>query len=433
MPSVASAIWHSLSNERSKCSIGDTQQPGRMKRMKQMKNCFQHRSPAVTLAANALDLALPAGAALLKNRKNCWVQLAGHPGSFAPAGPHTIWKKRLGKENSETLAYKLLMNDITKDVIPKFYREVEYNDNSYIEMEDLLQHFSDPFIMDIKMGTRTFLESEVSNSTLRKDLYEKMIKIDPSEPTAQENEDKAITKLRYMQFREKGSTTSTLGFRIQAMRVPGKPPVTDLQKVKTKEQVSDILAKFLDGNASVQAKLVKRCQEIRRKFEKSDFFKHQMEVIGSSLLLLFDRSNEANVWMIDFAKTRLLDKSTPVTHRAPWAIGNHEDGYLTGLDNLIQMLSKPELTKKTTQDAQVAVPVITPHKQTTLESPHTKTTVTHHKSTPTLEAPHVKAAVTLHKSTTLEVSHEKPTLTAVHTNGVLCTVQDSRHNNISVT
>lgn len=50
-------------------------------------------------------------------------------GSFAPAGPNTIWKKRLGKENSETLAYKLLMNDITKDVIPKFYREVEYNDN----------------------------------------------------------------------------------------------------------------------------------------------------------------------------------------------------------------------------------------------------------------------------------------------------------------
>jgi len=62
-----------------------------------------------------------------------------------------------------------------------------------------------------------------------------------------------------------------------------------------------------------------------------------LQVIGSSLLLLFDRSNEANVWMIDFAKTRLLDKSTPVTHRAPWAIGNHEDGYLTGLDNLIQV------------------------------------------------------------------------------------------------
>ena len=51
MPSAASAIWHSLSNEHSKCSIGDTPQPGRMKRWKQKKNCFQQRSPAVTLAA----------------------------------------------------------------------------------------------------------------------------------------------------------------------------------------------------------------------------------------------------------------------------------------------------------------------------------------------------------------------------------------------
>ena len=62
-----------------------------------------------------------------------------------------------------------------------------------------------------------------------------------------------------------------------------------------------------------------------------------LQVIGSSLLLLFDRSNEANVWMIDFAKTRLLDKSTTITHRAQWELGNHEDGYLTGLDNLIQV------------------------------------------------------------------------------------------------
>ena len=45
--------------------------------------------------------------------------------------------------------------------------------------------------------------------------------------------------------------------------------------------------------------------------------------------------------MIDFAKTRDL-ASLPgghgtVTHRAPWAEGNHEDGYLFGLDTLIAM------------------------------------------------------------------------------------------------
>ena len=31
------------------------------------------------------------------------------------------------KENNETTAYQALMNDVISDVIPKFYREVEYN------------------------------------------------------------------------------------------------------------------------------------------------------------------------------------------------------------------------------------------------------------------------------------------------------------------
>ena len=45
---------------------------------------------------------------------------------------------------------------------------------------------------------RTFKEFEVKNQKLREDLYEKMVKQDPSEPTEQENIDKAVTKLRYM-------------------------------------------------------------------------------------------------------------------------------------------------------------------------------------------------------------------------------------------
>lgn len=46
---------------------------------------------------------------------------------------------------------------------------------------------------------RTFLELEVKNPMRRNDLYQKMIKIDPSEPTEEENREKAVTKLRYMQ------------------------------------------------------------------------------------------------------------------------------------------------------------------------------------------------------------------------------------------
>ena len=50
---------------------------------------------------------------------------------------------------------------------------------------------------------RTFLESEVKNPVLRKDLYEKMIKLNPDEPTQSEHEERAITKLRYMQVQYK--------------------------------------------------------------------------------------------------------------------------------------------------------------------------------------------------------------------------------------
>ena len=75
----------------------------------------------------ALDLTAPASDALLKNRKNAWIQLAGHKGSFAPAGPNTIWKKRMDKENYETKTYQALMAESMRDMIPAFHREVEFN------------------------------------------------------------------------------------------------------------------------------------------------------------------------------------------------------------------------------------------------------------------------------------------------------------------
>ena len=40
--------------------------------------------------------------------------------------------------------------------------------------------------------------------------------------------------------------------------------------------------------------------------------------------------------MIDFAKTSPLDSECKLTHRAPWELGNREDGYMRGLDSLCE-------------------------------------------------------------------------------------------------
>lgn len=289
------------------------------------------------LALSALELTAPASDILLKNQANNWVQLSGHEGSLAPAGPGTIWKKR-PPDNAEVKAYEALTNDVIHDMVPRYYKDVEYNGEHFIEMEDLLFNFKNPCIMDIKMGTRTFLESEVQNNKARNDLYEKMIKIDEDAPTVEERKLNAITKLRYMQFRENLSSSSNFGFRIEGFKAEGKEPIKDLKQVRERHEVIATMKLFMGNSNNLIAQLIERLKLLRKKFEKSEFFaKH--EVIGSSLLIVHD-GLKVGAWMIDFAKTVPLPDGIAINHRSAWILGNHEDGYLYGLDNLISVLEE---------------------------------------------------------------------------------------------
>nr|XP_045613396.1 inositol-trisphosphate 3-kinase homolog isoform X2 [Procambarus clarkii] len=296
------------------------------------------------LALNALNLTAPASSVLLRDRRYSWVQLAGHPGSLAPAGPGTIWKKR-GPEPVETQAYQALVSDPARDITPTFFREVVYQEEHFIEMRDLLYNFHNPCVMDIKMGTRTFLESEVSNKKARKDLYEKMIKVDPKAPTSEEHEAKAVTKLRYMDFRDNMSSSRSLGFRIEALKMAGSEAVTELQTVRSREEVVGTMSGFLKSRESTKRQVLDRLTHLRRVFTDSPFFQRH-EVIGSSILIIYD-DEKAGVWMIDFAKTVAVPEGCSITHRKPWTLGNHEEGYLTGIDNLIKVVEEvPTKTKR---------------------------------------------------------------------------------------
>ena len=99
---------------------------------------------------------------------------------------------------------KLKKDEFLKDFVPKFHQSIILDDDDqFIELEYCLSSFSSsPCIMDCKIGIRTYLEEELAKarekSKFRKDMYEKMVVVDPDAPTEQEHLLKGVTKPRYM-------------------------------------------------------------------------------------------------------------------------------------------------------------------------------------------------------------------------------------------
>ncbi|KAI1708368.1 inositol polyphosphate kinase domain-containing protein [Ditylenchus destructor] len=167
---------------------------------------------------------------------------------------------------------------------------------------------------------------------MRPDLYKKMIAVDPNAPTEDEKRAKAVTKLRYMKFREEQSSTSTLGFRIDMAKLPTGKLEKDLKTIKTKGQVLEVLEEIFGGQKSaVREQLWQRLRTIRAGVEQSQFFQSH-EVVGGSLLIVFN-SFAADAWLIDFAKATKVPDGVVLDHHT----GPDTDGYLVGLNSLIEI------------------------------------------------------------------------------------------------
>ncbi|XP_027420424.1 inositol-trisphosphate 3-kinase B [Bos indicus x Bos taurus] len=273
-------------------------------------------------------------------KKYPWIQLAGHAGSFKAAANGRILKKHC---ESEQRCLDRLMADVLKPFVPAYHGDVVKDGERYNQMDDLLADFDSPCVMDCKMGVRTYLEEELTKArkkpSLRKDMYQKMIEVDPEAPTEEEKAQRAVTKPRYMQWRETISSTATLGFRIEGIKKEDGSVNRDFKKTKTREQVIEAFREFTKGNPNILIAYRDRLKDIRATLEISPFFKCH-EVIGSSLLFIHDKKEQAKVWMIDFGKTTPLPEGQTLQHDVPWQEGNREDGYLSGLNNLIDILTE---------------------------------------------------------------------------------------------
>lgn len=272
--------------------------------------------------------------------QSAFFQLSGHAESFKLGQrPETILKQ--ANDNTEELCFNYLKHDELAPFVPKFYGIVEQSGQRYLEMQDLLAKFNQPSVMDIKMGCRTYCEEELDKALreqkLRHDMYDKMVEIDESEPTDEERKVKAITKPRYMKWRETVSSTASLGFRIEGMRLGDGTVNKNFKTIKNEDHIAKAIMRFTQNN-KIRFMYLNRLYDLKRALMRSNFFRTH-ELIGSSLLFVHDDDN-ANVWLIDFAKTHKLPENLRVTHKEKWELGNHEDGYLFGFDNLQQCIMK---------------------------------------------------------------------------------------------
>ncbi|XP_063364841.1 inositol-trisphosphate 3-kinase A isoform X1 [Cydia amplana] len=273
-----------------------------------------------------------------KKQRYPWVQLAGHQGNFK-AGPDqgTILKKLCPQEER---CFQLLMKDILRPFVPEYKGQVTCDDGElYLQLQDLLSNFDSPCVMDCKIGVRTYLEEELAKAKektkLRKDMYEKMIQIDPKAPSEEEHRSKGVTKPRYMIWRETISSTSTLGFRIDGVKKADGTSSKDFKTTKSRDQIMEAFKEFTSSFPNAPARYLERLKSIRATLIESHFFRTH-ELIGSSLLFVHDK-RRASIWMIDFAKTVPVPDNVNIDHNSAWKVGNHEDGYLIGIDNLISI------------------------------------------------------------------------------------------------
>lgn len=250
----------------------------------------------------------------------------------------------------EERCFTRLMQDELKQFVPEYKGTVEKDGGRYLEMKDLLIDFTSPAIMDVKIGTRTYVgeddddedddgdddERSQGQERPRPDLYKKMISIDASEPTDAERTDSSITKFRYMDYRDSISSTKTLGFRIEAIKLLDSSSSKDFKTLKDKDAVKEQFRCFSASSPQLQRRFLQRLHQLRDTLETSAFFRSH-EVVGSSLLFAHDSNANLGVWMIDFCNTDPLPAGVEINHCSKWALGSHEDGYLFGVDTIINI------------------------------------------------------------------------------------------------
>jgi hypothetical protein len=219
---------------------------------------FVRRWNAASKACNSPRRGKKGRPALLR-KGSCIVQAAGHQSSMTKDKDTSEFiLKPLDK--TEVAAYEHLWSKSSvEEPLQKF--SCDYGGTisiantpgappeEFLRISNLLQDFAFPNVMDCKIGVRSFEEKECVEKKLREDLYFKMLKKGPAELTDAEHEAKAITKFRWMNFRDCSSSSRNLGFRIDGItsRKGALIDAAELPTIRSFERVCTEIKKVRGG------------------------------------------------------------------------------------------------------------------------------------------------------------------------------------------
>uniref|UniRef100_A0A665TVB8 Kinase n=1 Tax=Echeneis naucrates TaxID=173247 RepID=A0A665TVB8_ECHNA len=255
-----------------------------------------------------------------------WLQVVGHAGSFH-VGDYGRLLKRFCKREQQ--CYLRLMKDALRPFVPEYHGVVQLDKLDYNMMDNLLTHFITPAIMDCKIGSRYDLSESIC--FYRRSKEDKYTFYSSNLP-------KEFVVFQY-NLNMKISIMGTQSFSNRICQIKKKKEChTNFKRTKSREQVMKAFDSFVESSTQIVWGYLRQLKQLRQVLETSDFFRTH-EVVGSSLLFVHDWTGRTGVWMIDFGKTVILPPHLTLDHRTPWAEGNREDGYLWGLDNLIDILA----------------------------------------------------------------------------------------------
>lgn len=236
-----------------------------------------------------------------------------------------------------------------------------------VRVHDLVAAMTEPCAMGIVMGTRTLTSLELADESAVAELgqprlLEALTAIDSAAPTAEEVRAGGVSPRRFLSALDALSSTSSLGFRIDAARTVieagatslesklGPLPLPEGTSFSTLKKEADIIAAFctfFQCDASIATAALRKVQTLHTALTRSPFFARHV-FLRSQLLLIYDdeaRTSRIELKMRDFAFSYPLPEGSlpegaTLTHSAPWegTAESHEDGYLLGIRSLERIL-----------------------------------------------------------------------------------------------